>query len=126
MARVGRPAGVVLVGIRREPAALVPAHGRRRPVRTSLDDYFDTANAGPKREAASYRRIADTLGVSAGLVFLSDVPAELDAAREAGWATVGLARSGEPQEDADFGSHPVVASFADIRVLPVSLDRDAS
>ena len=33
VARVRRPAGVVLVGIRRQPAALVPAYGRRRPVR---------------------------------------------------------------------------------------------
>ena len=54
------------------------------------------------------------------------MPAELDAAAEAGWVTVGLARSGEPQEDADFEAHPVVASFADIRVLPVALDRGAS
>lgn len=91
-----------------------------------LEDYFDTANAGSKREAASYRRIADVLGVPSGLVFLSDVPAELDAAAEAGWVTVGIARGGEPQEDADFGAHPVVASFADLTVLPVTLDRGAS
>lgn len=91
-----------------------------------LEDYFDTKNAGPKQEAAAYRRIADALGVPAGLVFLSDVPAELDAAAEAGWVTVGIARSGEPQEDADFGAHPVVASFADLTVLPVTLDRSPS
>lgn len=91
-----------------------------------LEDHFDTTNAGPKREAASYRRIADALGVPAGLVFLSDVPAELDAAAEAGWVTVGVARGGEPQQDADFGAHPVVASFADLAVLPVTLDRGAS
>lgn len=91
-----------------------------------LDDWFDTVNAGPKRESASYRRIAEALGVASGLVFLSDVPAELDAAAEAGWVTVGVARGGEPQEEADFGSHPVVASFADLTVLPVTLDRSAS
>lgn len=91
-----------------------------------IDDWFDTVNAGPKREAASYRRIADALGIPAGLVFLSDVPAELDAAAEAGWVTVGLARAGEPQEGADFGAHPVVASFADLTVLPVTPDRSAS
>ena len=91
-----------------------------------LEDYFDTKNAGPKQEAAAYRRIADALGVPTGLVFLSDVPAELDAAAEAGWVTVGIARSGEPQEDADFGAHPVVASFADLTVLPVTLDRSPS
>lgn len=91
-----------------------------------LEDYFDTASAGPKREAASYRRIADALGAPAGLVFLSDVPAELDAAAEAGWVTVGVARRGEPQEEADFGAHHVVASFADLTVLPVTPDRSAS
>src|SRR4051794_27195433 len=91
-----------------------------------VDDYFDTANAGPKREAASYRRIAEALGVASGLVFLSDVPAELDAAAEAGWAPVGVRRPGEPQEHADYGRHPVVASFAELRVIPVPVDRAVS
>lgn len=91
-----------------------------------LEEYFDTTNAGPKREAASYRRIAEALGAPADLVFLSDVPAELDAAAEAGWGTVGVARAGEPQEDADFGAHPVVASFADLTVRPVTVARGTS
>jgi enolase-phosphatase E1 len=95
-----------------------------------VDDWFDTANAGPKRETASYHRIAErieqALGVPSGLVFLSDVPAELDAAAAAGWAAVGVSRPGEPQEHADFGSHPVVASFADLTVVPVAVDRGVS
>ena len=95
-----------------------------------VDDYFDTANAGPKREAASYHRIAGSieqaLGVRSGLVFLSDVPAELDAAAAAGWTAVGVRRPGEPQEHADFASHPVVASFADLSVVPVPLERGVS
>ena len=50
--------------------------------------WFDT-EVGGKREADSYRRIADAIGVPPGeILFLSDVVEELDAAREAGLATV--------------------------------------
>lgn len=80
--------------------------------------HFDTVNAGPKREAASYAAIAEGLGGPAPdrILFLSDVPAELDAAAEAGWRTIGVARPGEPCADADFGAHPAVASLADVEV----------
>ena len=51
-------------------------------------DWFDTEYGG-KREADSYRRIVQALGVPAAQVlFLSDVVEELDAAREAGLDTV--------------------------------------
>lgn len=50
--------------------------------------FFDTEMGG-KREAGSYRRIADAIGTPAGdILFLSDVVEELDAAREAGMRTV--------------------------------------
>jgi enolase-phosphatase E1 len=80
---------------------------------TSLfSKHFDTVNAGPKREAPSYQAIARALDADpAGIVFYSDVPAELDAARDAGWRTVGVARTGEPFGDADFGTHPTIGSF---------------
>ncbi|GLW10977.1 enolase-phosphatase E1 [Microtetraspora sp. NBRC 13810] len=80
-----------------------------------VEHHFDTVNAGPKREPASYLRIAETLGPPAGLLFLSDVPAELDAAAAAGWRTTGVRRPGEPSADADFGAHPVIASFEEIK-----------
>ncbi len=71
--------------------------------------YFDTTSGG-KREAASYARIAAAIGRPAGeILFLSDVVQELDAAREAGMATCGLARDG-----GELGGHPTVASFAAI------------
>lgn len=77
-----------------------------------VEYHFDTVNAGAKREAASYRRIAETLGdPPRDLLFLSDVPAELDAAAAAGLRTTGLARPGEPNETADFGRHRVITSF---------------
>jgi enolase-phosphatase E1 len=84
-----------------------------------VDAYFDTVNAGPKRDAASYVTIAAALGEEAGrLLFLSDLPAELDAAREAGWQAVGVRRAGEPNAGADFGDVPVVASFDELDVVP--------
>lgn len=61
-----------------------------------LSGYFDTRMGG-KREAGSYRRLAEAIGLPPGaLLFLSDVREELDAAREAGWQTVWLVRSGLP------------------------------
>ncbi|MCW2743065.1 MAG: Enolase-phosphatase [Blastococcus sp.] len=90
-----------------------------------VDAYFDTVNAGPKREAASYGTIAAELGRAPGeLLFLSDLPAELHAAREAGWQVVGVRRAGEPNAGADFGDLPVISSFdeveIDVRVDPVA------
>lgn len=54
--------------------------------------YYDT-RIGAKVEAGSYRRIAAELGLSTGeILFLSDLPRELDAAREAGMRTCQLLR----------------------------------
>jgi enolase-phosphatase E1 len=77
--------------------------------------HFDTVNAGPKREEPSYRAIALALPADpARVIFLSDVPAELDAAHAAGWQTVGVARQGEPFGDADFGQHRTVGSLDEV------------
>jgi enolase-phosphatase E1 len=79
--------------------------------------HFDTVNAGPKRERASYSAIAAGLSATGPeIVFFSDVPAELDAAAEDGWQTVGLARPGEPFEHADFGNHLAIKSFTEVTV----------
>ena len=57
-----------------------------------FSDFFDT-EVGHKRDADSYRLIADRLDRSAGdILFLSDVVAELDAARDAGMRTALLDR----------------------------------
>ena len=61
-----------------------------------LSGYFDT-RMGPKREAASYRRIAEAIGVPPRrLLFVSDVRAELDAAHRAGLETLWMVRDGLP------------------------------
>ena len=78
-----------------------------------FEHHFDTANAGPKREASSYLKIASVLGAEdpGTITFYSDVPAELHAAAEAGWRTVGVAREGEPHGGDDFAPHRTVAAL---------------
>lgn len=83
-----------------------------------ITDYFDTVNAGPKKVASSYDTIAAQLGAEPGeIVFFTDHPDEVTAAREAGWQTVAFSRPGEPWFVADFGPSPVVSSFADVEVV---------
>jgi len=58
--------------------------------------YFDT-NIGNKREAASYRKIAEATGFPPpDMLFLSDIKEELDAALAAGMQTMWLVRDGAP------------------------------
>lgn len=69
--------------------------------------YFDTA-VGGKREAGSYCTIAESIGLPpAEVLFLSDVEAELQAARDAGMAVALLAREDIPEHS----PFPVHASF---------------
>ncbi|HLM52923.1 MAG TPA: acireductone synthase [Pseudoxanthomonas sp.] len=76
--------------------------------------WFDT-EIGGKREADSYRRIAQRIGLPhARILFLSDVVEELDAAREAGLRTVLVDRREDyPQarEGEAANGHARVASF---------------
>ena len=77
-----------------------------------IDAYFDTTT-GPKKETASYRKIAEPLSLDpAAIVFFSDVVAELDAAREAGMKT-GLCVRDESAEPPG-SEHPVFRSFEEI------------
>jgi len=74
--------------------------------------WFDT-RVGGKREPDSYIQIAARIGRPAeDILFLSDIVEELDAARDAGMATVRLVRDGQPDRNAD---HPEVTSFAAVR-----------
>jgi enolase-phosphatase E1 len=75
--------------------------------------FFDT-NTGAKRDSASYTRIASEIRMAAGSVlFLSDTESELDAAREAGMATIRLDR-----ERVTPGSkgHPLARDFNEVDV----------
>lgn len=71
--------------------------------------WFDTT-VGGKREVDSYRQISAALSVAPSeVLFLSDVEAELDAARAAGLETLQLVRA----EDGTVPSerHPVTTTF---------------
>jgi enolase-phosphatase E1 len=92
---------------------LLFGHTRYGDLNRFLSAYFDTA-VGPKREAASYARISDLLGVNpAAILFLSDAPAELEAAAAAGMRTGLCVRPGNAP-----GSPPsaalVLRSFSDL------------
>jgi enolase-phosphatase E1 len=78
-----------------------------------IEAYFDTTT-GPKKDSASYGRIAAGLRSNpAQICFVSDVAAELDAARWAGMSTVLSKRSGNAP-DPNIGAHPVMESFDEI------------
>ncbi|MBW4631228.1 MAG: acireductone synthase [Iphinoe sp. HA4291-MV1] len=59
-----------------------------------ISGYFDT-QIGPKREAQSYRKIAEAIGVAPEkILFISDVTAELKAAQATGMQTLFSIRPG--------------------------------
>ena len=88
---------------------LLFSHTEAGDLTRHIHDYFDT-RVGAKREAASYRHIATSLGREPSeIVFVSDVVAELDAAREAGLRTRLCVRPGNPPQPPS--SHETIHSF---------------
>ncbi|MFQ6310685.1 acireductone synthase [Lysobacter capsici] len=81
--------------------------------------WFDT-EVGGKRDAASYARIVEAIGLPADeIVFLSDVVEELDAAREAGVGTVLVDRLDDypqPREGEATHGHARVTGFDQVAV----------
>jgi enolase-phosphatase E1 len=91
-----------------EAQRLLFAHTVAGDLTGYLAGYFDTTT-GPKREAASYTRIAAAIGVPPGeVLFVSDVIAELDAARAAGMETLWMVRPGTVEAATH---HPRAADF---------------
>jgi enolase-phosphatase E1 len=85
-----------------------------------LNGFFD-ATTGSKREPDSYRDIARAFGLrTSEILFLSDTPAELDAARSAGLTTVLVRRPENPAPE-NAGDHPQIVSFHEIEVRPAIL-----
>lgn len=75
--------------------------------------YFDT-HIGGKKDADAYQRIAADIGLPAGqILFLSDIKDELDAARQAGFATCWLVREQTPTTGAE---HIQVSNFDGIHL----------
>ena len=84
-------------------------HGDLTPF---FEGYHDTTT-GPKKEADSYRAIAESLALPASrILFLSDVAAELDAAAEAGLMTGLVLRPGNQPVTGQ--AHPRYADFTDL------------
>ncbi|TAN06309.1 MAG: acireductone synthase [Rhodanobacteraceae bacterium] len=77
-----------------------------------FDGWFDT-EIGGKRERGSYLRIAEAIALTPpAIVFLSDIGAELDAARGTGMQTVQLCRP--PTRCPESGTHACVTDFGSI------------
>jgi enolase-phosphatase E1 len=87
-------------------------HGDLRPL---ISGWFDTTT-GPKHESDSYRKIRAELGRPAGeILFLSDVVAELDAAGDAGFETVLLARPMDSDvKKGDSIGHRIIEKFDEV------------
>ncbi len=89
-------------------------HGDLTPL---FSGNFDTT-VGSKRASASYSVIADVIGLAPpDIVFLSDVDAELDAARKAGMQTVRLLRPADTAAGATT-THPSAVGFDELDIAP--------
>ncbi|GIW92958.1 MAG: enolase-phosphatase E1 [Pirellulaceae bacterium] len=78
--------------------------------------HFDTTT-GDKKQASSYRAIVRHLNTEpTAMLFVSDVPAELDAAREAHLNTALCMRPGN--KDPGVHDHPQIRTFFDIVLDP--------
>lgn len=75
--------------------------------------YFDTTT-GAKVDVASYHKIASTLEMAPEeLLFLSDHPGELAAARHAGWQVYAVQRPGTPDFAPDL---PTIRHFGELQI----------
>jgi len=80
--------------------------------------HYDTTT-GPKKEAESYRGIASEFRLPPGeILFLSDVVAELDAARTAGMQTAFVVRPGNAEGQLSAGeAHAAIENFAQLELV---------
>jgi len=80
--------------------------------------HYDTTT-GPKKEAESYRKIAGAFKLPpAEILFLSDIVAELEAARDAGMATKLVVRVGNAANQTSRGKpHAAISSFAEVSLI---------
>jgi enolase-phosphatase E1 len=80
-----------------------------------LSGHYDTTT-GPKKEAGSYHKITHEFGLPPEtILFISDVVAELDAARDAGLQTALALRPGNASVPAGHG-HQQIRSFDEVRL----------
>ncbi len=80
-----------------------------------LSGHYDTTT-GPKRESSSYQTISNEFGMEASrILFLSDVVAELNAARDAGMRTALCCRPGNASVESDEG-HDQIHQFSEVTI----------
>jgi enolase-phosphatase E1 len=92
---------------------LLFSHSTAGDLTPSIGHYFDTA-VGAKRSPDSYARIVAALDRSPGeLTFISDVDAELEAARDAGVGVVMCVREGNATTTSRVA--PTIHSFDELR-----------
>ena len=95
------------------------AHSEAGDLTSLISGWFDT-EIGGKREADSYRRIAESIDLPPGkILFLSDIVEELDAAREARLQTVLIDRIEDyprPRLGDGTHGHRRVESFTDLSI----------
>lgn len=91
------------------------AHTDEGDLTPYLSGYHDTTS-GPKRACESYRTISqETRHAASQILFLSDVPEELDAAREAGYQTAWAVRPGN--RTVESSAHPSITSLSEIEFV---------
>jgi enolase-phosphatase E1 len=95
-----------------EAQKLIFGHTDYGDLTALFSGYFDT-RIGGKREADSYRAILRAIDLpGASVLFLSDVAAELDAARAAGLKTCQLLRAADGAQPS--ASHPQARDFSQV------------
>ena len=93
-----------------EAQKLLFQHSVHGDIRQFISHHFDT-KVGPKRESASYARITEELDTDPEkILFLSDVPDELAAAKAAGLAVLHIRRQGTPEAP----NYPSAANFSEV------------
>lgn len=91
---------------------LLFAHTEAGDLTAFIRDYFDT-NVGAKRDRETYQRIAYSLArAPSEIVFISDVVAELDAARSAEFQTLLCERPGNHAQPVS--SHSAIHTFDEL------------
>lgn len=94
--------------------------GEETDITKYLEGYYDTVNAGPKQEAQSYKKIAESEGLEPKeWLFLSDNLKEIDAAKQAGMDAIILVRPGNaplPEQAKD--KHRVIHDFDELAGQP--------
>lgn len=89
-----------------------PDTGKSVDLQPYIKGFFDISSSGKKTESGSYRNILQDIGeVPGDVLFVSDNILELEAAREAGLATILAVRPGNAPVT-DTKGHPVRTDYA--------------